>query len=169
MLRTYISSVSPGKRVFPVSQNNLAGFITHMYSGNYASSTILSTVSAVSYSHKIIGLTYPADNFYIKKLLLGIQKRTSTIDSRRPIDLCMLGQLTKATKAVIPKKNSQLCIAAMFMLAFHGFLRIGEICVRSGVLSGPVIQRSDIKNLDTNCMHFIIILQDIMIDTLSHY
>ena len=102
MLRTYISSVSPGKRVFPVSQNNLEGFITHMYSGNYASSTILSTVSAVSYSHKIIGLTDPADNFYIKKLLLGI-KKASTIDSRRPIDLCMLGQLTKATKAVIPK------------------------------------------------------------------
>ena len=145
MLRTYISSVNPGKRVFPVSQHNLAGFITHMYSGNYASSTILSTVSAVSYSHKIIGLTDPADNFYIKKLLLGIKKRTSTIDSRRPIDLCMLGQLTKATKAVIPNKFSQLCIAAMFMLAFHGFLRIGEICVRSGVLSGHVIQRSDIE------------------------
>ena len=74
MLRTYISSVSPGKRVFPVSQNNLAGFITHMYSGNYASSTILSTVSAVSYSHKIFGLTDPADNFYIKEASTGYSK-----------------------------------------------------------------------------------------------
>ena len=33
----------------------------------------------------------------------------------------------------------------MFILAFPVFLRIGKICVRSGVLSGHVIQRSDIE------------------------
>ena len=32
----------------------------------------------------------------------------------------------------------------MFMLAFHGFLRIGEITVRPGVVAEHVIKRSDL-------------------------
>ena len=145
MLRRYVTSVCPGTRTFPVSRSNLAGFITHMFAANYASSTILSTVSAVSYSHKIVGLADPADNFYIKKLLVGIHKKSSSVDLRRPIDLHMLGQLVSATKAVIPEKFTQLCVAAMYMLAFHGFLRIGEITVRAGVPIENVIHRNDIR------------------------
>ena len=114
------------------------------FSAKYASATILSTVSAISYSHKIVGLADPADNFYIKKLLVGVQTSSGKVDSRKPIDLHMLGQLVHASKAVIPEKFTQLCIAAMFMLVFHGFLRIGEITVRPGVSSDHVVQRSDL-------------------------
>ena len=31
MLRTYVSSVCPGSKFFPVSRTNLAGFITHLF------------------------------------------------------------------------------------------------------------------------------------------
>ena len=72
MLRKYLSSVCPGTKFFPVSRTNLAGFITHLFAAKYASSTILSKVSAISFSHKIVGLGDPADNFYIKKLLAGV-------------------------------------------------------------------------------------------------
>ena len=67
MLRRHITSVCPGTRTFPVSRSNLAGFFIHMLAANYASSTVLTTVPAISYSHKIVGLAYPADNFNIKK------------------------------------------------------------------------------------------------------
>ena len=56
----------------------------------------------------------------------------------------MLGNLAKASIEVIPDQFTQLCISAMFMLAFHGFLRIGEITVRSGVPAEHVIQRKDL-------------------------
>ena len=46
----------------------------------------------------------------------------------------MLGQLVSATKAVISLKFTQLCVAAMYMLAFLEFLRIGKITIRAGVL-----------------------------------
>ena len=144
MLRTYVSSVCPGSRTFPVSRKRLAGFIVHLFRAKYASSTILSTVSAIAYSHKIVGLEDPADDFYIKKLLVGIQKKSRTVDLRRPIDLEMLSNLVSATKAIISDKFTQLCIAAMFMLAFHGFVRIGEITLRPGISSQHVLQRSDL-------------------------
>ena len=69
-LRNYSTSVCPGTRTFPVSRSNLAGFFTHMFAANHASLTILSTVPAISYSHKIVGLADPANNFDIKKLLV---------------------------------------------------------------------------------------------------
>ena len=105
--------------------------LLHTFFANYAYSTILSTVSAISYCHKIVGLADPADNFYIKNILVGVQKSSGKVDSRKHIDLHMLGQLVQASKAVIPEQFAQLCIAAMFMLAFHGFLRICEITVVS--------------------------------------
>ena len=66
------------------------------------------------------------------------------MDLRQPIDLKLLGLLVRAAKYVIPDRFLQLCIAAMFMLAFHGFLRIGEITVRPGVVAEHVIKRSDL-------------------------
>ena len=44
---------------------------TNVYAVHYAASTIISAVSAITYSHKIVGLPDPADNFYIKKLVGG--------------------------------------------------------------------------------------------------
>ena len=59
----------------------------------------------------------------------------------------MLRQLVSATNAVIPDTFTQLCVATMYMLALHGFMRIGEITVRvwAGVLTEHVIQRSDLE------------------------
>ena len=98
----------------------------------------------ISKTHKIVGLEDPAVDFYITKLLVGIQKKTATVHLRRPIDLKMLSNLVAATKAIISDKFTELCIAAMVMLAFHGFLRIGEISLRPGISSQYVLQRSDL-------------------------
>ena len=59
----------------------------------------------------------------------------------------MLGQLVSATKSVIPVKFNQLCeaVMCMYMLAFHEFLRIGEITIRACVLVEHVIQRNDLE------------------------
>ena len=69
-----------------MSRTHLAGFITNLFSANYAFSTIPSTVSAISYSHKIVGLADPADNVYIQTLLVGVHKPFRTMDLRRPIN-----------------------------------------------------------------------------------
>ena len=144
-LQHYLALSAPGSKSIPLSQAHLAGFITHLFSCQYAASTIVSAVSAITFSHKIVGLPDPADSFYIKKLLLGVQKRTGSVDSRRPIDLPMLAQLVATTSVVIPNQFLEYCISAMFMLAFHGFLRIGEITKRPGVPVDNLIQLQDLK------------------------
>ena len=116
-----------------------------MFSSHYAASTILSAVSAITFSHKIVGLPDPADSFYIKKLLIGVQKQAGSVDSRRPIDLPMLARLVAATQIVIPDVFLQCCISAMYMLAFYGFLRIGEITKRPGGHVEDLIQLQDLK------------------------
>ena len=71
----------------------------------------------------------------------------------------MLGQLFQASKGVIPDQFTQLCIAAMFKLTFHGFLRIGKITVRPGVSFDHVIQRSDlviVSNRNKSSLQLII-------------
>ena len=55
------------------------------------------------------------------------------MNSRRPIGLSLLTQLVLAANSVISDTYMQHTIAAMFVLAFHGFLRIGEITIRTGV------------------------------------
>ena len=80
-------------------------------------STIVSTVSAVSCNHRLVGLADTTDNFYIKKLLIEVHKKSNTIDLQRPNDLTMLSQLVTASKTVITNIFTQLCMAALLMLA----------------------------------------------------
>jgi hypothetical protein len=50
---------------------------------------------------------------------------------RRPITLPVLKQLLDALPFVTYSFDQQQLFSAMFLLAFHAFLRIGEITVRS--------------------------------------
>ena len=55
------------------------------------------------------------------------------MNSRRPIGTSLLTQLVLATNSLISDTYMQHTIAAMFVLAFHSFLRIDEITIRTGV------------------------------------
>ena len=218
-LRKYLALCCPGTKALPLSCKHLAGFITHLCSSRYAHSTIVCTVSAISYGHQTVGLPDPTKQCYIKKLLRGVHTQSASLDSRRPIDIAMLPHLVHATKAVIadpyerrpidiamlhhlvqatkaviadpyerrpidiamlphlvhatkaviadPYERRPIDIAmlhhlihatkaviadpyerryvaAMFLLAFHGFQRIGEITIRAGVSPHHIIQYSDV-------------------------
>ena len=56
----------------------------------------------------------------------------------------MLPGLVHATKAAIADPFERRLVAAMFLLAFHGFLRIGEITIRPGGSPRNIIQYSDV-------------------------
>ena len=134
----------PWEKTLPISHKHLANFITHLFSSCYSSATIVSTVPGISFSHIIVGLADPATNFYIKKLLIGVPKRSTYFASRRPTDISILTHLVLATKAIIADAYMKRAVAAMFLLAFQALLCIGKITVRPVMSPDQLIHYSDV-------------------------
>ena len=111
----------------PITPANLALFIAYLFERNYAHSTVNTYISALSYSHKLLGLPDPTRVFYIIQMLKGYGKTGSQLDSRLPITLPILQSLLE----VAPRTKGssyQICqFKAMCSLAFFAFLRMGEI------------------------------------------
>jgi hypothetical protein len=102
-------------------------------------------VAGIIFWQKINLQPNPADNFLIKKLLEGTRRGGTSKDARLPITGGILRQLV----ATLPMSTSSAFEATMFetafLLAFFGFLRLGEFTVYSkaqppatGLLGGDV-------------------------------
>ena len=62
------------RSLLPVSVNNLALFISYLSAKKFASSTISTYVSALSYVHKLGNFEDPTKNFLVQKLLTAHSK-----------------------------------------------------------------------------------------------
>ena len=71
-------------------------FIAHLHASKLAPASIISTVSALRYFHKINGFTDPATSFLVTKLLAGARNLGAVPDVRLPVTLPMLGRLLGA-------------------------------------------------------------------------
>ena len=126
----FFHTIFPGVPVIlPISVSRLALFIAHLFDRNYASSTVNTYVSALSYSHKILGLTDPTKAFFILQMLKGYGKLDKRIDCRLPITVPILHKIL-ALDSALSLSRYELCLfRAMCSLAFHAFLRVGEMAV----------------------------------------
>lgn len=122
---------------FPVSVANLALFLSFLVDKAYSPSTISTYVSAIGYVHKLRGAQDPTSTFLISKLLKACHKMKKPADSRLPIDKPILSKLMQAVNTTCNDLYRRLMFRAMFSLAFHAFLRIGEITVRPGQHLNP--------------------------------
>ena len=112
---------------FPVSVDNLARFVAHLFEQDYAGSTITSYVSAISFVHKLLSVEDPCNSFLIKKMLQGCRKLTVTKDSRLPITPDILQKILAASEKTLSHLFARTRFKAMCTLAFCAFLRIGEM------------------------------------------
>ena len=140
--RKFHSTYYPGSPVLPVTTEQIAQFITVCHHRNLQPSTITSYLSAISYVHKIRGLVNPTDSFLISKLLHGL-RRNKQADKRLPLTIKHLQLITAYLKSSTNKYTYRL-LKAMFLTAFFGLLRAGEIA-RSVKSPINVIQRRDIE------------------------
>ena len=134
------------KSALPATIPTVVKFVAYLYSSGLASSTITSTVSAVSYLHKVNMLPDPTAAFVVRKVLQGASKLRGTSDSRLPITLDILKRLVSSTDYTCSSNYLKIMCRAMYMTAFHAFLRVGEI---TG--TGPnVLQRDHVTISDTH-------------------
>ncbi len=135
---------------FPSTVAMVAHYIASLFEKGYSPSTIATHISAIAFIHKLISAPDPTASFYVRKLLKGAQNLKTVADKRLPITRTILSKLILALcHTVSSEYNRRLC-QAMFILAFHAFLRMGEIACRSSAQRSIVIQLSDVSFIPNN-------------------
>lgn len=127
----------------PIPYSQMALFIAYMYNNKSAPSTIITYCSAISYVHKLQSFPDPMESFCIKKLLTSVQKGSQT-DTRLPITVDVLIKLVHAVNYICHSHYEKVLIKAMFLLAFHAMLRIGEM-TQSYDKEGHALQVADVS------------------------
>ena len=116
-----------GQKSVPISINTVAFYIGHLQSNGYAPASITSYVTAISYIHRISLFPDPTNNTLIQRLLAGANKLSPSHDARLPITLIMLQRLSRALDKTVSSYYNRLLYRAMFVSAFFGLFRIGEL------------------------------------------
>ena len=126
----FFHSTFPGCPVnIPIATPHLALFIAFLFDRNYASSTVNTYLSAIGYSHKLFGYCDPSKIFFIAQMLKGYGKLNSNIDCRLPITRPILHKILNVADAIIGANYERCLFRAMCSLAFHAFLRVGEMTI----------------------------------------
>lgn len=134
----------PNQQILPATLESLTMFIAHCFEKNYAAATVSTYISALSYIHKLLGLQDNTQHFIVNKTLNGFKKLRTSNDNRLPITPSILKGLINSLPHTCTSLFMSKLLKAMYLLAFHAFLRVGEI---TGQLppKGNNLQLSNIK------------------------
>lgn len=137
----------------PLSQDTLALFISYLFAEGYAASSIVSFISSIAYIHRINNLPDNTSCFLVQKLLSSCRKSRPSMDIRLPITIAVLHKICGALENTVSNIYKKVLFQAMFLLAFHGFLRIGEIT--SSCTANHILQMSQVTFLKSKILiHF---------------
>jgi len=114
-------------------------FISYLTFRKLAFSTISSHLSAITYVHKLRGLHDPTKSFLIQKLLIALS-RQQPVDIRLPVTRPLLHELVRALSFTNSSAFQRSLFSAMFLVAFYGLFRIGELTAKSTSLAHSVVQ-----------------------------
>ena len=114
----------------PATPSMVMGFIAYLSDTGRAGVTITSYISTVTYFHKIQGHADPTTSFLVRKLLAGARVLSKAVDVRLLITTSILNKLCRVLSTVVTDSYKFKMIKAMFLLAFHVLLRIGEFTVK---------------------------------------
>lgn len=92
----------------------------------------------------MLKLPDPAQCFLVQKLLRGCYKLGPSVDTRLPITGEILIKIVNSLDQTVSTRAHSLLLKALFLMAFHGFFRYGELVIKAKSQSDKVIQRSDV-------------------------
>ena len=121
-------------------------FISYLSFRKLACSTIKSYLSAISYAHKLKGFNDPTKSFLIDKLLTALSRQQPS-DIRLPITRPILHQLIRSLTFSNSSAFQRSLFSAVFLVAFYGLFRIGELASKSTRFARSVVQYSNLTFL----------------------
>ena len=147
MVYSFIHHNNSCAHLFPTAPKHIINYIMYTDNRGLSPSIITSQLSAISYWHKLAGVSDPIKQFLVQKMLVGTRKMKPQCGVRLPITQYILRLLIKAVDATstAPYYNSML--NAMFLLVFNTFLLVGEFTITH--TSGPhhALQLGDVSVL----------------------
>ena len=139
-------------KLFPADTRAVVSFVAFLFKAGYAHSSIVTALSAISYSHKIRSFVDPTAAFVVNKLLQGASYLRPSVDPRAPITKPVLHSLVKSTPNVTECYYHNAMLSSTYLLAFHAFLRIGEIVVSSLDKAHSVLQLDQVTVSSKECV-----------------
>lgn len=113
-----------------------------MFHKDYVPSTLC---TYIGFRHKLNNLQDLVSSFFIIKLLQGARKKRPQVDGRLPITKPVLHRLVLALNNTCGNPYYRSAYKAMFLIAFYGFLRIGEITKNINANSSHCLNRVDVQ------------------------
>ena len=123
-LQRFALSLASPQSWFPASTLLICIFIAHLLDAGLAPATVYSSLSAISFFHKLFSFPDPTADFLVKRMMIGGLRLNPSVDDRLLISLSMLHMLCDSCVHVIVSADM---LKSMYLLMFHGFLRVGEV------------------------------------------
>ena len=127
----------------PLKVHHIMGYVAYLHHKGYSGSTIASYISALSYFHKIRGSPDPTNSYLIRKLIMGSSSLTKPSRVHLPITQQVLHTLISSVSCLSLSQYNVIMLQSMFYLAFHAFLRVGELTRSSA--SNHTLQLNDVS------------------------
>ncbi len=122
-------------------------FIAYLSRNRKAASTISAYVNAVANYHKMNDWENPCEAFKVKRALKGAARDNTCPDSRAPITPVILAQLINALPRICQSKYEVSLFRAIFLIAFFGLFRIGElVCPSKTEYARSVVRINDVQH-----------------------
>ena len=116
---------------YPLNFQDAIQFIAFLFQCKLSANSISTYLAAIATINKLHRGVDIFGSFVIKKLLAGVHRIRGSIDMRLPIQIDLLHALVDSTTHVVATLYMQLLLKAIYLLAFHAFLRIGEITAKN--------------------------------------
>ena len=157
--------MGPPIPTLPLSPVCLPLYISYLSFRKLAYSTIALHLSAISYAHKVGGFCDPTKSFFNTKIIDRIKssktfRYSSAMGSwsarsplpgngllRLPITRPLLHELVRSLEYTNSSAFQRTLFSAMFLNAFYGLFRIGELSTKSSRFACSVVQYRDLQIL----------------------
>lgn len=133
--------------VWPPPHSHVVLFVAYLSLMGKSHKTASCYVSAIAFRCKILQAlpdNYP-HSFVVKKMLEGMKRLKGSKDVRLPITIELLANIIGKLHLVCFSSYEYLLYSAAFSIAFHGFLRIGEIVYTKAGQVQQIIGIRDVK------------------------
>ncbi len=109
------------------SAGHVLMFLSTLARRGLAATTIVSKFSALSFAFKMFCMTDITKQFVLQKFMSGFKKLKPSKDIRVPVTLDLLHKMCNMISSLGYSGYKTALFQAMLVMAFHGFLRPGEI------------------------------------------